>query len=128
MSTRILVVLALSAAMPVWAQQQADAYRELEEGSVRQLSTTQAHLREMQPPETASRATAPVLARLLGKVLSEQIKGVTVELDATPTPAESASLQDQSQLRLNRRAEICFDNYRVGIKRGGVMMRYDLSF
>ena len=63
------------------------------------------------------------------KLLSENIKGLRVELDTTPTSNEaSLAPQDQSAFRLNRRAEICYDNYRLGLQRGGAVMRYELTF
>jgi hypothetical protein len=54
-----------------------------------------------------------------------------VELDPTPASSNDVnnlSPQEQSPWRLNRRAEICYDNYRLGLQRGGAVMRYELTF
>jgi hypothetical protein len=104
--------------------------------TVRQLSATQAHLQAYQQSVQASvaprKANAPVLARLAGKLLSERVPGLRIELDtASPTDASqapSAGLEERSTWHLNRRAEICFDNYRVGVQRKGLMMRYEAAF
>ena len=123
MCTRYLTSLMLLAALPAMAQ---DAEPEV----VRQVSATQAHLQGV-GPEAAPRAMgSQTMARLAGKLLSENIKGLRVEWDPTPTTSNEASLapQDQSAFRLNRRAEICYDNYRLGLQRGGAVMRYELTF
>lgn len=127
-STRILVCLALTAVFPAFARD-ADFGADLAPGTVRQLNTTQAHLREMQPQEEARRApAAPAVARLLGKMLSSQVKGLDLELGNEPEPAALGVQEQQGALRFNRRAEICYDNYRVGIKRNGLVMRYEMTF
>jgi hypothetical protein len=98
--------------------------------TIRQVSTTQAHLQAMQPVVAPRKAVAPTLARLAGKLLSEQVPGLHIELDTAAQPEQSAgpALNDRSTLHFNRRAEICFDNYRVGLQRKGLMMRYEVSF
>lgn len=103
---------------------------ELAPGTVRQLNTTQAHLKEMQPnkDETPRRANAPVVARLLGKMLSAHVKGLNLELSSEQEPSALGMQDPQGAVRLNRRAEIAFDNYRFGIQRGGVVMRYEMTF
>lgn len=120
MVVRAMLVLALAAPLMACAQ-------EVEDVPVRQLSTTQAHLREAQPPQRTRGVNTPTLLRLLGKVLSSQFDGVRVELDAVPEPGQAA-LVDPGAVHLNRRAEICFDNYRLGLRRDGVVMRYELAF
>jgi hypothetical protein len=128
MSTRVLVCLALSAALPAFAQG-ASFGPDLEPGGVRQFNVTQAHLQAMQPvEEPRHRSPAPALARLVGKVLSSQVKGLDLELVEEHESNAMGMQEAPGALRLNRRAEICFDNYRVGIKRGGVVMRYELTF
>jgi len=131
MSTRVLLVLAGFTTLPALAQDSALG-RDLQAGEVRQVSVTQAHLMEAQPQERKSQSPAPVVARLVGKLLSEQVKGVSVELSQEPDPAVNgteAGLQDtRHQWHFNRRAEICYENYRVSLKRGGLAMRYELSF
>jgi hypothetical protein len=117
---RAWVVSAL--AVPLFACAQ-----EMDAEPARQLSTTQAHLQEMRPPARKTAAATPTLLRLLGKALSEQFKGVSVDLD--PVPNQAAALSSgPGMVHLNRRAEICFDNYRLGLRRDGVVMRYELSF
>ncbi len=104
--------------------------------TVRQLSTTQAHLLAYQQsvrPSVAPRsASAPVLARLAGKLISAQVPGLRIELEtASPTDASQSpttALSERSTWHLNRRAEICFDNYRVGVQRKGLMLRYETGF
>jgi len=128
MSMRVLVCLALTAALPAFAVE-ADFGADLAPDTVRQLNTTQAHLREMQPKVEARRKSAgPAVARLLGKVLSAQVKGLNLELSSEPEPTALGLQDPQGAFRLNRRAEICYDNYRLGIKRNGVVMRYELTF
>jgi len=102
--------------------------QEAEPDGVQQLSATQAHLREMSPSSSRPASAAPMLARLLGKMLSEQFKDVHLDLESDAGPVNPAMAPTQGALHLNRRAEICFDNYRVGLKRDGVVMRYELSF
>lgn len=121
MRVRYFVVLAMSSAATVACAQEADTE------VVQQVSTTQAHLRESNPVSGKSSSAAPVLARLLGKMLSEQFKDVRVDLTPEAAPA-SAAAPYQGALHLNRRAEICFENYRVGFKRDGMVMRYELTF
>lgn len=112
-----LIVLA-----PACAQESSD-------GPIQQLSTTQAHLNGMRPPgQPPTPAGTRVLVRLLGKVLSEQFKDVRVELDSTPAPDQATALSEPGALHFNRRAEICFDNYRVGLRRDGLSVRYELTF
>ncbi len=104
--------------------------------SIRQVSTTQAHLQAYQDSIRASvaprKVSTPTLARLAGKLLSDRLPGLRIELDtASPedaSQAPAAGLQERSTWHLNRRAEICFDNYRVGIQRKGLMMRYEVGF
>lgn len=95
---------------------------------VQQVSATQAHLREMSPPSGKPASATPLLARLVGKMLSEQFKDVRVDLEPDMGPTNATMAPIPGALHLNRRAEICFDNYRVGFKREGVVMRYELSF
>lgn len=102
--------------------------QEVETEVVQQVSTTQAHLREMSPPSGKPASATPLLARLVGKMLSEQFKDVRIDLSPEAGPANAAMAPTPGALHLNRRAEICFDNYRVGFKRDGVVMRYELSF
>lgn len=121
MHHRVLVlVVTLSASALAWAQDADDE-------AVRQLSITQAHLRDVKP-QGASAAGKQVLVRLLGKMLSEQFKGVRVDLDSTLAPDQAAALTQPGGLHFNRRAEICFENYRVGLRRDGLTLRYELSF
>lgn len=95
---------------------------------VQQISTTQAHLRAMNPGDgRPGGSVAPLMARLLGKVLSEQFKDVRIDLESDGAPSNSMA-PTPGALHLNRRAEICFDNYRLGFKRDGVVMRYERSF
>lgn len=128
-TTRYLVCLALAAACPAFAGEVAVPDL-LEPGDVRQLTTTQLHLRAMQPrDETRRKPNAAALARLMGKMLSEHVKGLDLDLvDNDPKPAAPGLQQQPGAFHLNRRAEIVYDNYRFGIQRKGVMMRYETSF
>lgn len=128
MSKRVLVCLALTAALPVYAVD-LGGDSDLDAGSVRQLNATQAHLQEMQPKDQAPRrSVGPALARLVGKMVSSQVKGLNLELSNEAEPSALGMQDPQGAVRLNRRAEICYENYRLGIKRGGVQMRYELTF
>jgi hypothetical protein len=128
MSTRVLVCLALSAVLPAFAQDVSFG-SDLEPGGVRQFNVTQAHLRAMQPEDKPRhRSPAPALARLVGKMLSSQIKGLNLELVEERESSAMGMQEAPGALRMNRRAEICYDNYRLGFKRGGVAMRYELTF
>ena len=124
MRMRILFSLTVTSIMSV-AHAQEDAPE-----VVQQVSATQAHLREMDPAGTSMpAAAAPLLARLVGKVLSTQLKDVHVDLVPDDGPSNANNMATtQGALHLNRRAEICYDNYRLGFKRDGVVMRYELSF
>lgn len=102
--------------------------QDVETEVVQQVSTTQAHLREMSPPSGKPASATPLLARLVGKMLSEQFKDVRIDLAPETGPTNASMAPSPGALHLNRRAEICFDNYRVGLKRDGVVMRYELSF
>jgi len=117
-----LTGLMLLATLPAMAQ-------EADPEPVRQLNATQAHLQGVGPEAGPKAMGAQTMARLAGKLLSENVKGLHLEWDTTPT-GKDASLtpQDQSVFRLNRRAEICYDNYRLGLQRGGLAMRYELTF
>lgn len=118
----LALVVNLIAWAPVWAQEAVDE-------PVQQLSITQAHLNGMRPPASAAKpAGTQVLVRLLGKVLSHQFKDVRIDLDSTPAPDQVTALSEPGALHFNRRAEICFDNYRVGFRRDGMTLRYELSF
>lgn len=122
MCTRYLTGLLLMVSLPALAQ-------EAEPETVRQVSTTQAHLQGLGPEAGPTRVKTHTMLRLMGKMLSEQVKGLRVDLDPTPTTNDAnLPLQDQSALRFNRRAEICYDNYRLGLTRGGMVMRYELTF
>ncbi len=122
MRNQLILVLAMTSITT--AARAQDAEPEV----VQQLSATQAHLREMSPPSGKPASATPLLARLVGKMLSEQFKDVRIELESDAGPANPAMAPTQGALHLNRRAEICFDNYRVGLKRDGVVMRYELTF
>lgn len=126
--TRYFVCLALAAACPAFAGEIAVPDL-LEPGDVRQATATQLHLRAMQPrDETRRKPNAAALARLMGKMLSEHVKGLDLDLvDNDPAPS-APGLQQQGGLHFNRRAEIVYDNYRFGIQRKGVMMRYEMTF
>jgi hypothetical protein len=127
MSIRVFVCLALTAACSAFAGE-VEFKPELEPGMVRQLNATQAHLQAMQPKEERRKPAAAAMARLVGKMLSKHVKGLDLDLsnDAAPT---APGLQEQpGALRLNRRAEICYENYRLAIKRGGMVMRYEMDF
>lgn len=118
----LVLILALSASASLWAQEAGDL-------PVRQISTTQAHLREIAPQNTQPAAAGThVLVRLMGKLLSEQFKDVRLELDGTLGSMQGDRLAQPSVVHFNRRAEICFDNYRVGLKKDGVALRYELRF
>lgn len=121
---RIQLILMLAMTSIMTAARAQDAEPEV----VQQVSTTQAHLREMSPPSGKPASATPLLGRLVGKMLSEQFKDVRIELEPDAGPINPAMAPTQGALHLNRRAEICFDNYRVGLKRDGVVMRYELSF
>jgi hypothetical protein len=124
MCTRYLTGLMLLVALPVLAQ-------EAEPETVHQLSATQAHLQGVGPQALPTAMKTHTMVRLAGKLLSENIKGLRVELDPTPASSNDVnnlSPQEQSPWRLNRRAEICYDNYRLGLQRGGAVMRYELTF
>lgn len=123
MRVRLIFVLSIMMSMMVTARAQ-DADTEV----VQQVSTVQAHQRATEPTPGKQASAVPTLARLVGKLLSEQLKGVRVEWEPVGGQSSSASMQQQGALHLNRRAEICFDNYRVGFKRDGVTMRYELTF
>jgi hypothetical protein len=128
MYTRYLVCLALSASLPAFAQQ-TEIVSDIEPGGVRQINATQAHLRDFQPKEeTRRRSLGPALARLAGKMLSAHVKGLDLQLNNDPEPAALGVREQPSAIRFNRRAELVYDNYRVGIKRGGLVMRYETSF
>lgn len=123
MRMRILFSLTVTSIMSV-AHAQEDAPE-----VVQQVSATQAHLREMDPGTGRPASAAPLLARLVGKVLSTQLKDVHVDLVPDDGPSNANNMAPtQGALHLNRRAEICYDNYRLGFKRDGVVMRYELSF
>lgn len=121
---RIQLTLMLAMTSIMTAAHAQDAELEV----VQQLSTTQAHLREMSPASGQPASAKPLLARLVGKMLSEQFKDVRIDLESDAGPVNPAMAPTPGALHLNRRAEICFDNYRVGLKRDGVVMRYELSF
>lgn len=129
MFTRIsLVVFALLASSGALAQEFVTQV-ELGAGGVRQLNVTQAHLREMKPQDdTPNHTKAPVVARLVGKLISAHVKGLNLEVSSEPESGAHGLQDAQGALRLNRRAEICYENYRLGIKRGGVQMKYELTF
>lgn len=101
-----------------------------DEPPVIQVSATQAHLNNAAGGSGApASAGGSVVARLAGKMLSQQFKDVRIELGSeAEVPAAGNNLAAQQGWHLNRRAEICYENYRVGIKRGGMAMRYELSF
>ncbi len=123
-----LVLLALFTSFSACASDEEKI--ELAAGEVRQINTTQAHLRAMNPvDDTPRKANAPLVARLVGKMLSAQVKGLNIELSNEPEPASQTALQNQPEAwRLNRRAEICYENYRLGFKRGGMALRYEVAF
>lgn len=121
---RIQLILMLAMTSIMTAARAQDAEPEV----VQQLSTTQAHLREMSPSSGKPASATPLLARLVGKMLSEQFKDVRIDLESDAGPVNPAMAPTQGALHLNRRAEICFDNYRLGLKRDGVVMRYELAF
>lgn len=123
MRVRLILVLSILTSMMVSARAE-DADTEV----VHQLSTVQAHLKASEPPAEHRASAVPTLARLVGKLLSEQLKDVHIEWEPVANPNQGASMQQQGALHFNRRAEICFDNYRVGFKRDGVVMRYELTF
>lgn len=122
---RVRLILVLSILMSMMATARAeDADTEV----VQQVSTVQAHLKAMEPPSSPRAAAVPTLARLVGKLLSEQLKDLRVEWEPDSGQVQGPAMQQQGALRLNRRAEICYDNYRLGFKRDGVTMRYELTF
>lgn len=101
-----------------------------DEPPVLQVSATQAHLNAMSGASNApASAGGHVVAKLVGKMLSQQFKDVKIDIgpEADKAPAAN-SLATQQGWHLNRRAEICYENYRVGVRRGGVAMRYETSF
>jgi hypothetical protein len=98
-----------------------------DEPPVLQVSTTQAHLDAMSGvTNRPTSAGGSVAARLAGKLLSQQFKDVRVDLG--PDTDTSRNNLNQQGWHFNRRAEICYENYRVGVKRGGLAMRYEMSF
>lgn len=124
MRVRLISVLSILMSMMMTARAQ-DAETEV----VQQVSTVQAHQRAAAEPSQSRQASAvPTLTRLVGKLLSEQLKDVRIEWEPVAGQTPSAGMQQQGALHLNRRAEICYDNYRVGFKRDGVTMRYELTF
>ncbi len=123
MRVRLISVLSILMSMMMTARAQ-DAETEV----VQQVSTVQAHLKISEVPSDRRASAVPTLARLAGKLLSEQFKDVRIEWEPVAGQTPSAGMQQQGALHLNRRAEICYDNYRVGFKRDGVTMRYELTF
>lgn len=123
MRVRLISVLSILMSMMMTARAQ-DADTEV----VQQVSTVQAHQRANESSPGKQASTVPTLARLVGKLLSEQLKDVRIEWEPVAGQTPSAGMQQQGALHLNRRAEICFDNYRVGFRRDGVTMRYELTF
>lgn len=123
MRVRLISVLSILMSMMMTARAE-DAETEV----VQQVSTLQAHQRAAEPSPSRQASAVPTLARLVGKLLSEQLKDVRIEWEPVAGQTPSAGMQQQGALHLNRRAEICYDNYRVGFKRDGVTMRYELTF
>ncbi|TAK99315.1 MAG: hypothetical protein EPO09_01350 [Aquabacterium sp.] len=123
MRVRLISVLSILMSMMVTARAQ-DAETEV----VQQVSAVQAHLRASEPQSDRHASAVPTLARLVGKLLSEQLKDVRIEWEPVAGQTQSPGMQQQGVLHLNRRAEICYDNYRIGFKRDGVAMRYELTF
>ncbi|MGC4059802.1 MAG: hypothetical protein QM749_02650 [Aquabacterium sp.] len=125
MCKRYVTGLLLLASLPALAQ-------EAENETVRQVSTTQAHLQGTGAEAGPTQMKTSTMLRLMGKMLSENVKGLRVDLDPiSPSAGNDGSLslqQDPSVWHFNRRAEICYDNYRLGLQRGGMVMRYELAF
>lgn len=124
MCTRYLTGLLLLASLPALAQ-------EAENETVRQVSATQAHLQGVGPEAGPTQMKTHMMLRLMGKMMSENVKGLRLDLDPSPSSTNEAGLalqQDPSVWHFNRRAEICYDNYRLGLQRGGMVMRYEASF
>jgi hypothetical protein len=124
MCTRYLTGLLLLASLPALAQ-------EAESETVRQVSATQAHLQGIGPEAGPTQMKTHMMLRLMGKMMSENVKGLHLDIDPSPSATNEAGLplqQDPSVWHLNRRAEICYDNYRLGLQRGGMVMRYELTF
>lgn len=105
------------------------AHAQDDEPPVLQVSTTQAHLNAMSGASNKpASAGGSVVARLAGKMLSQQFKDVRVDIGSEPDAASSGNNLAPQGWHFNRRAEICYENYRVGVKRGGLAMRYEMSF
>lgn len=126
MCTRYLSGLLLMMTLPAWAQ-------DGESDPPRQLNAVQAQLQSLDRPNNGpTAASAPTVMRLVGRMLSEQVKGLSLGLgqgsSSDAGPAASAAETDASTWRFNHHAEICYDNYRVGLRRDGLVMRYELSF
>jgi hypothetical protein len=126
MCTRYLTGLLVLASLPVLAQ-------EAESETVRQVSATQAHLQGIGPEAGPTQMKTHMMLRLMGKMMSENVKGLHLDIDPSPnagtTNDAGLSLQDDPSVwHFNRRAEICYENYRLGLQRGGMVMRYELTF
>ena len=127
MSTRVLVCLALAAAVPAFASE-VGVIDDVLTGEARQLSPTQAHLEAMKPKEEPRRLPGATMARLVGKMLSPHVKGLDLELSDDRDDATPSAKTTPGALHFSRRAELVYDNYRLGVKRKGVFVRYEVNF
>jgi hypothetical protein len=123
---RLRLILVLSCLLSTWITT-ARADDGDQDAPTQQLSTVQSHLKAMEPTPSKPASAVPALARLVGKMLAAQLKDVRVELEPE-TPSANGPTLNQGALHLNRRAEICLDNYRLGFKRDGMVLRYERAF